>query len=251
MKYKIFLLLTLTLIMLHVSAQQFISKGTIEFEVITNVKKTMGNNSFDEQIKELMPTFKTAYYNYSFADNKSIFKFDRYDEKKGKLPEFLKRNEDTNEWYNDFNTGLTYMQKSIWGSPINFKDSIANIQWKLSNESRMIAGFNCRKATGKIMDSVYVFAFYTDEITISGGPCSINGLPGMIMGVTIPRLYMSMLATRLMVNDVKENIIKPMVVKKYYTSKEIKAMLDKRIEDWSADEDGKRYMDQMYWNTLL
>ena len=71
------------------------------------------------------------------------------------------------------------------------------------------------------------------------------------MGVTIPRLYMSMLATKLMVNDVKENIIKPMVVKKYYTSKEIKAMLDKRIEDWSADEDGKRYMDQMYWNTLL
>ena len=90
MKYKIFYLITLVLLTLHVSAQQFINKGTIEFEVITNVKKTMGNNSFDEQLKELMPTFKTAYYNYTFADNKSIFKFDRYDEKKGKLPEFLK-----------------------------------------------------------------------------------------------------------------------------------------------------------------
>jgi GLPGLI family protein len=36
------------------------------------------------------------------------------------------------------------------------------------------------------MEDVYVFAFYTDDITtISGGPCSINGLPGMILGLTI------------------------------------------------------------------
>ena len=251
MRYKISVLITMVLMTFQVTAQQFISKGIIEFEVITNVKKTMGNNTFDEQLKELMPTFKTAYYNYSFADNKSIFKFDRYEEKKGKLPEFLKRNEDTNEWFSDFNTGVTYKQKSIWGSPINFKDSIATIQWKISNESRVIAGFNCRKATGKIMDSVYVFAFYTDEITISGGPCSINGLPGMILGVTIPRLYMSMLATKLTVTDVKESTIKPLSVKKYYTNKEIKVMLDKRIEDWTADEEGKKYMDQMYWNTFL
>lgn len=251
MKYKICLLIALAHIALQASAQQFISKGSIEFEVITNVKKTMGNNTFDEQLKELMPTFKTAYYNYTFADNKSIFKFDRYDEKKGKLPEFLKRDEDINEWYSDFSTGLTYMQKNIWGSPINFKDSITNIQWKLSNESRMIAGFNCRKATGKIMDSVYVFAFYTDEITISGGPCSINGLPGMIMGVTIPRLYMSMLATKLTVTDVKESTIKPIAVKKYYTNKEIKTMLDKRIESYTMSDEDKKYIDQMYWNTLL
>ena len=251
MKYKIYFLVSFSLIIHHLSAQQFINKGTIEFEVTTNVKKTMGNNSFDEQLKELMPTFKTAYYNYTFADNKSIFKFDRYDEKKGKIPEFLKRDEDINEWYSDFNTGQTYMQKNIWGSPINFKDSIAHIQWKLSNESRMIAGFNCRKATGKIMDSVYVFAFYTDEITISGGPCSINGLPGMVMGVTIPRLYMSMLATKLTVADVKENIIKPIAVKKYYTNKEIKTMLDKRIESYTVSDEDKKYIEQMYWNTLL
>ena len=251
MRYKLFFLLSFLFIILQVSAQQFINKGTIEFEVITNVKKTMGNNTFDEQLKELMPTFKTAYYNYSFADNKSIFKFDRYDEKKGKLPEFLKISEDTNEWFSDFNSGVTYKQKSIWGSPINFKDSIATIQWKISNESRIIAGFNCRKATGKIMDSVYVFAFYTDEITISGGPCSINGLPGMILGVTIPRLYMSMLATKLTVTDIKENTIKPITVKKYYTNKEIKTMLDKRIESYTISDEDKKYFDQMYWNTLL
>jgi GLPGLI family protein len=78
-----------------------------------------------------------------------------------------------------------------------------NIDWKLSpTETREIAGFNCRKATGVIFDSVYVFAFYTDEITISGGPMGINGLPGMILGVTIPRMFTSYIATKLQVAGV-------------------------------------------------
>ncbi len=255
MKHSIFCLFTLLFISTKINAQQFITKGTIEFEVITNVKKTMGNSSWAEMLKDQMPTFKTAYYNFTFADNKSFYKFDHYDEKKGRVPENLRRGEDENEWYNDFTAGQAINQKSMFGTLLNLKDSIANINWKISNESRMIAGFNCRKAVGKILDSVYVFAFYTDEITISGGPCNINGLPGMIMGVTIPRLYVSMMATKLNVNNVKESIIKPTLSKKYYTEKEINAIINKRIKDDFAnqemDEDTKNWINQMIWVTLL
>jgi GLPGLI family protein len=253
MKYKIYCFITLVLLMFKGNAQQFISKGTIEFEVITNVKKTMGNSFWAEQLKDQMPTFKTAYFKYTFADNKSIYKFDHYDEKKAKVPDFLTRGDDENEWYSDFTTGQTYIQKNMFGTILNLKDSITQIQWKLTNESRLIAGFNCRKAVGKILDSVYVFAFYTDEITISGGPCTINGLPGMILGITIPRLYASMIATKLMVNDVNESSIKPITSKKYYTAKELKAILDEKIKDFGSDqdEDSKSWINQMYWNTLL
>ena len=253
MKYKIFSLLVLISFALKSTAQQFISKGTIEFEVITNVKKTMGNSFWAEQLKDQMPTFKTAYYNFTFADNKSFYKFDHYDEKKAKVPEFLRRGEDENEWFNDFNTGQAYIQKNMFGSLLNLKDSIAQIHWKMTNESRLIAGFNCRKAVGKILDSVYVFAFYTDEITISGGPCTINGLPGMILGVTIPRLYCSMLATKLTLTA-KEDVLKPLVVKKYYTAKQLKSILDEKIKDFGnedMDEDSKSWINQLYWNTLL
>lgn len=253
MKYKIYGLIVVALFSLNVNAQQFIKKGTIEFEVITNVKKTMGNSSWAEQYKELMPTFKTAYYYYTFADNKSLYKFNRYDESKAKLLDFLKRGEDENEWYNDFTTGQTFIQKNMFGTLLNLKDSIQPIQWKITNESRLIAGFNCRKAIGKILDSVYVFAFYTDEIPINGGPCTINGLPGMILGVTIPRLYASMIATKLLVNDGKENLIKPITAKKYYTAKQLKAVLDDKIKDFGSDqdEDSKSWINQLYWNTLL
>lgn len=236
-------------------AQQFVNKGNIEFEVITNVKKTMGNESYLEDLKATMPTFKTAYYNLTFANNKSVYKFDHYDEKKAKVPEFLREGEDDNNWYSDFTTGENVIQKSKWGSLFILKDSIKTIRWKITNESRLIAGFNCRKAIGIIMDSVYIFAFYTDEITTSGGPCSINGLPGMILGVTIPRLYVSMMATRLNVNNIDEGSIKPVSVKKYYTSKELGATVDKKIKDWSAnrepDEDFKNEMNQLRWSIQL
>lgn len=253
MKYKIFFFIVIACFTIKATAQQFINKGTIEFEVITNVKKTMGNSFWAEQLKDQMPTFKTAYYNFTFADNKSVYKFNRYDETKAKVPEFLRRGEDDNEWYNDFTIGQTFIQKNMFGTLLNLKDSLTSIQWKITNESRLIAGFNCRKAIGKILDSVYVFAFYTDEITISGGPCTINGLPGMILGVTIPRLYASMIATKLTLNDVKENLIKPITSKKYYTAKQLKAILDEKIKDFGSDqdEDSKSWINQMYWNTLL
>ncbi|MEO5890341.1 MAG: GLPGLI family protein [Ferruginibacter sp.] len=253
MKYKIFLLVALIAFTFQTKAQQFISKGKIEFEVITNVKKTMGNSFWAEQLKDQMPTFKTAYYNFTFADNKSYYKFDRYDEKKARVPEFLRRGEDENEWFNDFNTGQTIIQKNMFGTLLNLKDTITQIKWKITNESRLIAGFNCRKAIGKILDSVYVFAFYTDEITISGGPCTISGLPGMILGVTIPRLYASMIATKLTLIDVPEGSIKPVNVKKYYTAKQLKGILDERIKDFGSDqdEDTKSWISQMYWNMLL
>jgi len=49
------------------------------------------------------------------------------------------------------------------------------------------------------MDSIYVVAFYTDEIPVSGGPESFTGLPGMILGVALPHENITWFAK--MVND--------------------------------------------------
>jgi len=237
---------------LNAEAQQFIDKATIEYEVKTNVKKTMGNSSWDEMLKEAMPQFKTGYYTYTFADNKSIYKFDHW-APGAKVPEWLRRNDEENIWYFDHDNKKFSMQKNIFGSSFITEDSIPVIHWKMSNENRVIAGFNCRKAEGKINDSVYVFAFYTDEIMIPGGPCSINGLPGMILGLTIPRLYTSWIATKVMVNGVQTAGIKPVTTKKPYTMSTLYATIKDRTKDWvrSDDPDSKKWMEQLLWNTML
>lgn len=251
MKIATTLIISLLLCFQQSNAQQFISKAVIEFEVKTNIKKTLGNNRWDEMLKENLPQFKTGYYNFTFANNKSIYKFDHWD--KIKIPDFLRRDDESNVWYFDHDQDKFQMQKTIFGSEFNVDDSIQQIKWSLTNENRVIAGFNCRKAVGKIRDSVYVFAFYSDEIMISGGPCGLSGLPGMILGLTIPRMYQSYIATKVMLTTVNEQAIKPFTTKKPYTMTSMEAVLKERTKDWtrSDDPDSKKWIEQMYWNALL
>ena len=148
------------------------------------------------------------------------------------------------------------MQKSVYGNEINVEDTMPKLKWKITNDNRVIAGFNCRKAVAVIFDSVYVFAFYTDEILVPGGPCSIQGLPGMILGVTIPRLYTSWIATKVMVNGVDESIIKPVSAKKHYDLKFLEATIRDRTKDWYSDDAAenkeiKQQKDRYLWESLL
>ena len=251
---KIFIVLLTMVFTSHKNfAQIFIDKAMIEFEVKASIKKNMGNNSWEEMLKDKLPTFKTGYYNYTFADNKSIYKFDRWSEKE-RMPDYMRKDDESNSWYFDHNNGKMILQKNIFGSAFNIEDSILNLKWTLTNENRNIAGFNCKKATAKIFDSVYVFAFYTDEIMISGGPCSINGLPGMIMGMTIPRLFTSWIATKVSVNNVPINTIMPTPSKKYYTMPFIVKTIQDRTKDWYSydpTEENLQQKNRFIWSMLL
>lgn len=236
-----------------VNAQvQFLTKADIEFEVKTNIKKTIGNSSWAEQFKDILPQFKTAYWKFSFSNNKSIYRFDRWADGP-KVPEWMRRDDEQNIYYVDYGQSKMLQQKMIVGSNFMVEDSIPAIQWRITNESREIAGFNCRKAVGVIMDSVYVFAFYTDEIMIPGGPCTVTGLPGMILGLTIPRLYTSFIATKVAVNGVKEEEIKPVTAKKFSTRVDLKKLITERAKEWSSDgeEDSKNWANQFIWAALL
>lgn len=84
---------------------------------------------------------------------------------------------------------------TLAGQDILIEDSLTNIKWKITDEYRNIAGYTCRRANGIVLDSVYVVAFYTDEIPVSAGPSCFRGLPGMILGVAVPELHFNMFAT--------------------------------------------------------
>jgi GLPGLI family protein len=89
---------------------------------------------------------KISYYTYSFENNKSIYKFDRWSPK----PEYQNNKEADEEdaWYFDLLNKMN-MQKQIVGTNFVVEDSIPNIQWKITNEHREIAGYNCRKLSVK------------------------------------------------------------------------------------------------------
>ncbi|KDN55284.1 GLPGLI family protein [Flavobacterium seoulense] len=253
MKTKLFFI-TVLFFTIRLNAQHFVDKAVIEYEVSTNLKKTMSNDSWGEMMKDNLSDLKISYFNYTFADNKSIFKFNRWSPKT-RIPKYLKDADEENSWYSNFYTGTINMQKQIAGTLFVINDSIPKIEWKITNENREIAGYNCRKAVGKIMDDVYIFAFYTDDITISGGPVSISGLPGMILGLTVPRLYTSYIATKVDVAFTNPADIKPITAKKTYDLKELKALFEDKLKDWYSDGDQKeeiqRQKNMFLWNALL
>lgn len=229
------------------NAQQFISTGAIEFEVRTNNHRALGDEGMWAQMfKDKIPQFSTTYYQYTFNDNKSVYKFDRFDEK-SKLPRgFGMNNPEDEVWYNDYTTGNFSNYRYILGDNYLLSGALLNIEWKLTpTETREIAGFNCRKATGIIFDSVYVFAFYTDEITISGGPMGISGLPGMILGITIPRMFTSYIATRLQVAGVDVRKITPPTKGKKKEFDAIRKDVEKATKDWG------KYGQQALWTMSL
>ena len=104
----------------------------------------------------------------------------------------------------------TYVcQKRVFGDNFLISDSIRDIKWKITSETREIAGYQCRRANAIIMDSVYVVAFYTDQIHISGGPESFAGLPGMILGVALPHDNLTWFATKVTLTTVPAASVVP------------------------------------------
>lgn len=88
-----------------------------------------------------------------------------------------------------------------------FNDSIPEIRWKLDNELRVIAGYECRKAIGVLTDSIYIVAFYSDNHLFKGGPDGFSGLPGTILGVAVPRFGYYCFAIE--ISKLNERIIYP------------------------------------------
>jgi GLPGLI family protein len=212
--------------------QTFFDKGKIEFEVKTNNHKAFGDGMWADIAKERFPKFSTSYYDFIFNENRSIYKFNRYSEN-SKLP--WGDNAEDNIWYNDYNNGVFVDQKFVFDDLYILSDSLAKIEWKIDpKESREIAGFSCRKAVGKIFDSVYVFVFYTDEITISGGPMGLSGLPGMILGVTIPRMFTSWIATKVELNGLNYSSITAPSKGKKKKAKELKQTVQAATKDWGS-----------------
>lgn len=185
-------------------SSQFITKGKIEFERKTNQHAFMDeNNSWDAMAKKNLPKFVTYYFDLSFENARLLYKPGRdADVQKQKYWGVFDAD---NIILTKLDSNTSVTQKSIYGDTYLIRDSIRKTNWKITTEMRKIAGFDCRKAVGRVMDSIVVIAFYTDEITPSGGPESFAGLPGMILGIAIPRMHTTWYATKLELTDIKRD----------------------------------------------
>ena len=220
----------------------FISKGKIEFERRTNQWAEL-KGSFAEQMKKVIPEYQSLFFNYEFDGNKAIYQPGR--EPDTKANSFFGSPANDNEVYSDYTSKKYIAHKNVFEKSFLIEDSLRNAKWKITNDFREIAGFNCRRATTIIMDTVFVVAFYTDEIMVSGGPESFNGLPGMILGLVINRLHTTWYATKVEVNSVNDQDITPPKEGKKATNTEVLEILKKSLSDWGE------YANRYIWAIMI
>lgn len=218
--------------------QQFITQGKIEYERKTNQHAFMDEtNMWDANAKKNMSKFVTFYYDLLFKDGRTMFKAGRDAETKQNKYWGVLDSDNTVLTRLDSNASVT--QRSIYNDLYVVTDSLRNVSWKITPEIRRIANFDCRKAVGRIMDSIVVIAFYTDEIVTNGGPESFNGLPGMIMGLAIPRLHTTWYATKLTLVEVTDKDLAAPKKGKKMTGDNYRSELKNILKEW-GEEGAKR-----------
>ncbi len=214
------------------SAQtSFQPKVKIEFEKTIYVRQLVKATEPEwyEEIKDRLPESIVSYFDFMGDTARSVYKPGReVDQNKG----FYNTSSDKNVVYTDYSAHRSVNRKQVFEEVFLVEDSLLHIRWKLTADTRLIAGYECRKAIGFVDDTLAVFAFYTDEILITGGPESIHGLPGMILGLGFPRIHATWFATKVEVQGVDMNKVKPETKGKKTTRRAMLQQIEKALKSW-------------------
>lgn len=181
--------------------QNVSTSGIIQFQKKVN-NHAQFKNMFDDQTPQgkrlidnftkMTEPFDTFYFSLEYADSNTLYKSEEYVESRNILSEITAQN----AVFTDLDQKHAISAMTIFDKKINMDEKTMSIKWKLTDETRNIAGYNCIRANGVFGDSIYVVAFYTEDIALSGGPEHFNGLPGMILGIALPHDHVTWFATK-------------------------------------------------------
>jgi GLPGLI family protein len=243
-------LLILFFTLSSVAEGQYTLSGKIEYEKKTNIHAVFKDNSDGEndswyqEIISKAPKFKSTFFELTFDTAKSIYKPGREVEMsyKGWTGDGPAAD---NIVVSDFLNKKVKAIKHVYEQKFLVQDSIRNMHWVEKGEIRIIENFKCHKAVGRICDSVYVVAFYTEDIVSPGGPEMFGGLPGMILELAIPRLHTTWVADKIELLSPKETDFDIPDKGKKVNEKQLYETIQSSLKDW-----GKWATRYIWWTVL-
>jgi GLPGLI family protein len=211
---KIFLALTVMLVA-FTSAFAQVKEGKLIFERKVNMHKMIT----DPEMRARIPEFRTDKFELLFNEQASMFKTIVEEEAPdpfansggggGGGMRFAFRMPET-ATFTDIPNQMQYESRSLFEKEFLIVDSIKQYKWKLSEETKTIAKQLCKKATTMISapqmrmrisiggsanntdttantprapKETELVVWYAENIPVSFGPDSYNGLPGVIMEI--------------------------------------------------------------------
>jgi GLPGLI family protein len=184
----------------------FLQSGKIEYEKRVNmyakIKERVERNKNNSWLEKIYEEYRRTQPQFVSSKSSLTFNADRA------VYQFVEGGKPANSFFSDdpwliakntvefnFKNDTVRALKQVYDESYVVTGAKTDILWKLTNEVREIAGYQCRRANGLVRDSIYVVAFYAEQIVPSGGPESFSGLPGMILGVALPHENVTWFAT--------------------------------------------------------
>jgi len=160
---------------------QFVTSGQIHYERRTNLQKIN-----QEHLPEWMRNYIAKE---KFKIDKFVLRFDEY--KSGFVPsnppsnDFRETVTIKNAVYSNHQTYDRLTVMDVMGQSIFIRDTVNKITWKMTDDTRNLAGYNCKMAFFQKDSSMTIYAWYAEELIPSVGPETFSGLPGAILGLAI------------------------------------------------------------------
>jgi GLPGLI family protein len=189
-------------------AQAQTKEGRVVYERVMQMPAPPGD--MPAEIRQQLPKSRTAQYELLFTPEHSLWQY---------LPNAAAEEQSTfssggmvirlagagNEvTYVNFAQATRTDQREMFEKNFVVTDTVAKVQWKLSDETKPILNFTARKATGTsivtrarmtmengemkreiISDTVPVVAWYTPEVPVPAGPDFQGQLPGLILELDV------------------------------------------------------------------
>lgn len=225
MRIKIIFILAITF---AVYSPAQISSAKVTYERKTNLYKKMKGGDVKNWIKEA-DKIKIDYFELYFNDTCSVFK-----PQESELKENFGWATQKSTVYQNFNTYQRYTIKDMWGEQLHIKDSLRDRKWHITESTRKIAGYNCRKAIWRANDSTRIYAWFSYDLVTPTGPESFHGLPGVILGIATEDGGVVYFAKKVEFVKAEPAQLIPPKKKKIYTTKDLKAEMEKQYgkEKW-------------------
>lgn len=232
----ILLIIFLSTFTLSINAQ--ITYGKIIYERKTNLYKKIKGDNVKDWLKEEDKN-KIDVFELYFTDSTSVFKPQDSD-----LKEKMSWATSKSVVYQQYNHNKRLSIKNVWGEQLYVEDTLYYRQWKITENKRVISGYNCRKAIWQANDSTRIYAWYCEEIIPSIGPESFYGLPGAILGLATEDGGVIYFAKSIEISKPNmEAVIPKKGRNKIYTTAELKTKLEK---DFGKNPWGKAMIQDLF-----
>jgi GLPGLI family protein len=165
-----------------------LKEGTIIYERKINMHRQIT----DEQMKAMIPEFRTSKHQLLFSDSTSIYKAvpednapDPFAAGGGGGMVIRMGGSDNAEQYRNYSQAKAIDSRELGAKTYLIEDTIKAQGWKLTDETATLLNYPAKKATRQNERGQSIDVWYTESIPTPVGPEGFAGLPGAILKVDI------------------------------------------------------------------